>query len=394
MLCAPISYHSQSISVVVIALLGLILIPLPPCRILCSNRDEFLARPALAAAFHSFGDANSDSPSNSNSQSSPPRAGDATVLSGRDTQAGGTWLGLTPGTGRVALLTNITEPYQSLPSSRGSLAPAFLLGKPRTPLETLYPQGSYAGFNLLVLEAEWEASSSSAPPQPTASASISVSPRLHFPHAFLVSNGGAGGQLLSRPLRAEERTSGGLSNGLHVTETGGEAWPKVAQGRTLFSDTVKAHDEALRRDDARDADAALAGRLFALLRTAAAEPVRAREELRRTICVRPLEISAKPRPDVNNAQTPDSSASAVPATINGTGTPIPSTPTIYGTRTASVLLVRRSGDALFVERDVWRLKPGGVELYEGGAIGGTGSGKLAGEEDGERVFRVRVGAQG
>lgn len=338
------------------------------CRILCTNRDEFLARPALAAAFHSFGDTahpNSDSPVNSEGSK-------ASVLSGRDTQAGGTWLGLAPQTGRVALLTNITEPYQRLPSSRGALAPAFLLGQPGTPLEELYPQASYAGFNLLVLEAEWDEASPAESVSISAAAPTSAVPTrlIHFPHASLVSNNGGGGPLAWRALRADERASGSLSNGLHVSGTGGEAWPKVVQGRALFADAVRAHDEALREDGKKegDADAALAHRLFALLRTTAVEPVRAREELRRTICVSPLEIH------LNGAQPP----SSVPALVKDKA---------YGTRTASVLLVRRSGEALFVERDVWRLTSEGVKLYVGGAVGGTG----AGDEDGERLFRLQVG---
>jgi uncharacterized protein with NRDE domain len=370
------------------------------CRILCANRDEYLARPALAAAFHSF-----DSDSNSSSPSDAHR-----VLSGRDTQSNGTWLGLTPSTGRVAVLTNITEPLQSLPSSRGALAPAFLLAEPRTPLDTLYPpDASYAGFNLLVLEAEWEASSS--PPSQSAAAAAATSQRVHFPHASLLSNGGAGGRIASRPLFPAERASGGLSNGLHVGGDGGDAWPKVVHGRALFAQAVKAHDEALRGDvgDAQkgdgnvpeevrrqeDADAALASRLFALLRTTAAEPVRTREELRRTVCVRPLEIRAV------NASTAPSTPTTSTASVNNTDdgdnpTPTASKPPAhYATRTASVLLVRRSGEALFVERDVWRLKVGalgGMQLYQGGEIGGMDIPVWERRDgDGERVFRVRVG---
>ncbi|KAJ7250053.1 NRDE protein-domain-containing protein [Mycena haematopus] len=341
--------------------------------ILCNNRDEYLARPALAAAFHSFGN-DASSPSLSNDPNSlaigSATVAKNTVLSGRDVQAGGTWLGLAPQTGRVALLTNITESYQVLPSSRGALAPAFLLAQhPRTPLAEIFPQAAYAGFNLLVLEAEWEASASTS------------GRRLHFPHASLLSNGGAGGQLLSRPLRADERASGGLSNGLHVGgggAGGGEAWPKVVQGRALFDEVLRTHDAA---SADVDADAALAKRLFALLRTTAAEPVRAREDLRRTICVEPFEI-------VLTGGTNDTSSSL--PTPPPTPTPPPNK--WYGTRTASVLLVRRSGEALFVERDVWRVGRGGggggVELYQGGAVGGSGDGE--GEGDGERVFRVRV----
>ncbi|KAF7348193.1 hypothetical protein MSAN_01772400 [Mycena sanguinolenta] len=271
--------------------------------ILCNNRDEFLARPALAASFHSFRDAQSNVATDAHFNSDDPAAtvAEDAVLSGRDTQAGGTWFGLAPQSGRVALLTNITEPYQSLPSSRGALAPAFLLTQRA--------------------RAQWAASAAPAVRS------------LHFPHAALLSNGGAGGQLQSRPLRADERASGGLSNGLFVDGAGGEAWPKVVQGRALFAEALKAHDaEAEVLADADATDAALARRLFALLRTTTAEPVRAREELRRTICVRPLDTIAA---------GPSGSSKW------------------YGTRTASVLLVRRSGEALFVERDVWRIQPGG-----------------------------------
>ncbi|KAJ6508252.1 NRDE protein-domain-containing protein [Mycena sanguinolenta] len=320
--------------------------------ILCNNRDEFLARPALAAAFHSFRNPHSNVASDSHFNPNHPAAtvAEDAVLSGRDTQAGGTWLGIAPKTGRVALLTNITEPYQALPSSRGALASAFLLAqRPSTPLDEIFPQAAYAGFNLLLLEAEWEASTAPA------------APRLHFPHAALLSNGGAGGQLQSRPLCAEERVSGGLSNGLFVGGVGGEAWPKVVQGRALFAEALKAHGAETKAPTEDAADATLAGRLFALLRTTAAEPIRAREELRRTICVKPLDTIAA---------GPSGSSKW------------------YGTRTATVLLVRRSGEALFVERDVWRIQPSGdVELYEGGEVGGTGA-QSAG--DGERIFRVRV----
>jgi uncharacterized protein with NRDE domain len=58
-----------------------------PHSILCTNRDEFLSRPTMAAEFHSFGH----------------EAEKASILSGRDLRAGGTWLGMNL-SGRVALL--------------------------------------------------------------------------------------------------------------------------------------------------------------------------------------------------------------------------------------------------------------------------------------------------
>ncbi|KAJ6504740.1 NRDE protein-domain-containing protein [Mycena vitilis] len=306
--------------------------------ILCANRDEFLERPALAAAFHDFDTHNPDSQT------------EARVLSGRDTQTNGTWLGITPATGRVALLTNITEPYQTLPSSRGGLAPTFLLAAPHAPLDSLYPPESrYAGFNMLLLESE-----NDSVPSSSASPSSMASSRIHFPHAFILSNNGTGGRITSRALRPEERANGGLSNGLHIGSTGGETWPKVVQGRALLLETVKTHDASLRCSPVTDdeSDAKLAGRLFALLRTTAAEPVRAREELRNTICVKPLQIPGKAvaAAHANGAMT----AAAAPEMMN------------YGTRTATVLLVRRSGAALFVERDVWRHNPDSAAKWRKG----------------------------
>lgn len=197
--------------------------------------------------------------------------------------------------------TNITEPLQTLPSSRGALVRAFLLADPATPIAELYPPtAQYAGFNLLTLAAARAADGT-----------------LHFPHATRVSNGGARGPIALRALRQDERAAGALSNGI---DAAGDAWPKVLIGRALFVSAVSADAD----DD--DDEAALAARLFALLRTPPAEPVRAREELRRAVCVPPLVVGAGH----------------------------------YATRLATVLLIRRSGAARFVERDVWVDAPGGA----------------------------------
>ena len=58
--------------------------------ILCANRDEFLSRPTAEAHFHNFGDKSESDVLKGN------------VLSGRDLQAGGTWVGMNR-SGRVAL---------------------------------------------------------------------------------------------------------------------------------------------------------------------------------------------------------------------------------------------------------------------------------------------------
>jgi uncharacterized protein with NRDE domain len=64
-------------------------------RILCSNRDEYLARPTAGAHFHSFEPGPATLP--------PDSTTSGRVLSGRDLRAGGTWLGLNR-SGRVAFL--------------------------------------------------------------------------------------------------------------------------------------------------------------------------------------------------------------------------------------------------------------------------------------------------
>lgn len=100
--------------------------------LLAANRDEFYARPSLPLGHWD------DQPG---------------VYAGRDLQAGGTWLGLSPN-GRFAALTNIRDPRQPQgPRSRGEL-PAGYLASTLTPAEflaQLTPQASeFSGFNLLL----------------------------------------------------------------------------------------------------------------------------------------------------------------------------------------------------------------------------------------------------
>ncbi|KAF7298646.1 hypothetical protein MIND_00811700 [Mycena indigotica] len=223
--------------------------------ILAANRDEFLARPALPAALHT---AFSPSPSASSSSSSPP----IPVISGIDVQAGGTWLGLAPSTGRLALLTNITEPPPAPPppASRGALAAHWLAAPgPDAALDVgkVYPPGgAYAGFNLLVVQARRGEAGEGA--------------GVHVPAgaAHLVSNGGAHGRVASRALRADEHALGAMSNGIHVAggEGGpapaGECWPKVVAGRALF----RAALADVARGDGEQGDMQLAEALFGVLR--------------------------------------------------------------------------------------------------------------------------------
>ncbi len=100
--------------------------------VLASNRDEFFDRPALPLA-------------------SWQTAAGNTVISGRDAQAGGTWLGITP-SGRVALLTNVREGLPlAAPRSRGELVVRWLEGFEDAHAYIAKIDGEhYGGFNLLM----------------------------------------------------------------------------------------------------------------------------------------------------------------------------------------------------------------------------------------------------
>ncbi len=105
--------------------------------IIAANRDEFHARPTLAAAYW---------------KQNPD------LLAGRDQRAGGTWLGIHPKHRRISLITNFREPgnTQHFRQSRGELALHCLNQNKSSSLQalqTLEPQAhDYAGFNLLSLD--------------------------------------------------------------------------------------------------------------------------------------------------------------------------------------------------------------------------------------------------
>lgn len=300
--------------------------------ILCANRDEFLGRPTLPAHFHSFealSQSASVSVSNADGQTAQQAQGTApalagSVLSGRDVLAEGAWLGIHRTTGRVALLTNITEPPREYPSSRGTLVASFL-GDPSGDLTSeaaalTRPSTPYAGFNLLLLE-----------PVPSTSASAST---LAY-DAHLVTNGGGGGPIRSRTLTDAERACGGVSNG--VDGQGGDLWPKVAQGRAELG---KVLDEELSRGPAAaETDERLAGRLIELLTAhSPIPPPRERAELKNTILVPPFDARVA-KPDAPHAY--------------------------YGTRLAQVILVRRNGHVKYIEHDVWLLDTTGAPVRAG-----------------------------
>ncbi|KAI9568540.1 NRDE protein-domain-containing protein [Boletus coccyginus] len=275
--------------------------------ILCSNRDEHLSRPTQPVCFHSFG--------------SQPDGQHPRILSGIDLQGGGTWLGLTP-TGKVALLTNITEQPNTFTTSRGHLVSSFLTSPLSPSLEDdarriAPPDARYAGFNLLLL---------AAASAPHASFSFSFD-------ALFVTNCGGGGPITFRALTAAQRHRGGLSNG--VDGDGADEWPKVQHG-------VRALDallDALPPDIPEDQ---LAERLFDLLTWRSPQPPRDHAESRNT-------IQAEPLHDANG---------------------------YWGTRLATVVLVKRSGEVVFTERDRWGLTAQGQPILA--------------DPSSQRVFRFKM----
>lgn len=80
--------------------------------VVATNRDEYFQRPAVRLAWWL------------------PAAGGPHVLSGRDLESGGTWLGLTA-QGRLALLTNIRAPSRVdvAAPSRGRIVPEWLAAR-------------------------------------------------------------------------------------------------------------------------------------------------------------------------------------------------------------------------------------------------------------------------
>lgn len=121
--------------------------------VLASNRDEFHDRPTARLAWWSPGDALPD------------------ILSGRDLQGGGTWMGLNAD-GRLALVTNVRRPGAQDPQapSRGAIVPLWLRGD--LPPDRFWAQVAMSGhnpFNLIAADFRlgdcWWASSEAASPR-------------------------------------------------------------------------------------------------------------------------------------------------------------------------------------------------------------------------------------
>ncbi|KAF5348592.1 hypothetical protein D9756_009614 [Leucocoprinus leucothites] len=335
--------------------------------ILCTNRDEYLDRPTQDAHFHSF----LDDPYSPNSSSVS-----GNILSGRDAKAGGSWFGLNRA-GRVALITNITEPPKSFTSSRGHLVSSFLLSDSSSPLEDevgkIVPSDAkFAGFNLLLLVptppststvSKGAGTSEGRVQEPRTDEAIMSSREQKLSYdAMLVTNHGAGGRLEARRLIPTERACGCMSNG--IDGQGGNEWPKVKQATSDF-------EHALRNQPTDSSfsvtENTLMEKLFDILTWRSPNPVTERAQLRNTVQVTPIPVILKTN-GAKEAPSGDPStpvAAAVSVSNPGTSDMAPSARPLasvapgfehyYGTRLSTVLLIRRDGSVLFIERDIWRL---------------------------------------
>ncbi|KAF9564146.1 DUF833-domain-containing protein [Agrocybe pediades] len=307
--------------------------------ILCTNRDEFLDRPTVTAHFHSFG---KEDTAGAADVDNPGR-----ILSGRDVQAGGSWFGINR-SGRVALLTNITEPVRKWNTSRGYLVSSFLESDSLHPLEDeigkIVPEDAkFAGFNLLLLAPKLDADVDGDDVAPGGGGGGNT---IQYDSLFVTNHGG-GGTLTSRPLSSDEASCGAISNG--IDGAGAECWPKVQHAIKDFDATIL---HAQTPEGAIASESELIEHLFKVLAWQSPESIAERADLRKTVQVLPIPIVLG-----GPASSP--------------------TPAYYGTRTSTVLLVKRTGEVTFIERDIWVLV-NGVPV------------KASDPATSERVFRFKV----
>jgi len=172
--------------------------------ILAANRDEYFGRPTAPATFWD------DHPG---------------VLAGRDLEAGGTWLGITP-QGRFAALTNYRNPADQKTGapSRGALVSDFLTGEatPGKYLEEIEKRArDYNGFSLLVGDATNLLANGTF--EGSGAGSLTGWAASGGTLSLVTGNGGG------HAARVEPGVHG-LSN--HLLDT---PWPKVEKGKAAFS---------------------------------------------------------------------------------------------------------------------------------------------------------------
>ncbi|CAO1613873.1 unnamed protein product [Parajaminaea phylloscopi] len=290
--------------------------------IVAANRDEYLSRSAVPAAWHHFPSTDrffiaADSPSSAvpldaNDVASQPSS-TRPVLCGIDAHpsGGGTWIGLTQD-GRWGALTNFTEQAppplpQNRPGltqyrSRGRLVKDWLLSASDVSLEdyagrVARSRDEYPGFNVLLGNfgsgARGSAEGSQSLFYVTNRSEAGPSPEdvlrpgpdgLPGGVEQLLSGLETTKQLpslcLSDDRSPARRRACGLSNSVLR-----EPWSKVDSGSRAF-------DAAVRGTTANQA--ALTEALFGVLATASVESIRNRQDLRSTVLVPPIELPLKP----------------------------------------------------------------------------------------------------
>jgi uncharacterized protein with NRDE domain len=195
--------------------------------LLAANRDEFFARPASPL------------------QQWPD---EPDIFAGRDTKAGGTWLGVSA-KGRFAAVTNFRNgQIVASQQSRGELVSAFLRSD-LTPeafvRQELQDPGQFAGFNLLLASREGLYYFSNRSPRPSTMPQSGIMPQP---------------ETMSQPgIRKLTPGIYGLSN--HLLDT---PWPKVSRGKSMLQHAIdsgqRPDEEALwglLSDTTRPDDAAL-----------------------------------------------------------------------------------------------------------------------------------------
>ncbi|OCF31850.1 hypothetical protein I317_03354 [Kwoniella heveanensis CBS 569] len=312
--------------------------------ILASNRDEFLARPTLPAAWHtfSFSSASPATPVDGHDESETQ----GWVLSGLDRgkAEGGTWLGITRDH-RVGLLTNVrltppTPPVAPSPNppSRGLLLKDFL-SPPPPPFASASPSssstslpsvheylsshyesaGEYEGFNLLLFSLggdKAEVGYLTNRPVPCGTTALDTS-SLDEKHRIPAECFGISNSPMSEP------------------------WPKVQQGEKRMVDTLLAWEEK------GEGDEELVERMFALLGQSCA--IKSEEDMKSSTTIPLIKLPAR-------AVTTLPTASADAAK-----------PRYYGTRTSTIIIIKDSGETMFVERDILWLDESGepAGMFEG-----------------------------
>ncbi|KAI5481805.1 hypothetical protein MNV49_000082 [Pseudohyphozyma bogoriensis] len=346
--------------------------------IIAANRDEFLARGTTPARWHSFqlpslashADPTSATPTSSAYSLVPTT--EYRVLSGLDTTAGGTQMGISlppsdsaaEGGGgqrkrmRFTALTNYTEVISGAGRpSRGKLTKDWLEGWGKGSLKAYLEQlestkAEYAGFNLLVAELSDDAG---------------------FTVGYTTNRDELGGRVLPKDAVL------GVSNDTLVREeeellSERKRWPKVVSGGEAFKKVL---------EDTRGEEDIVEG-LLDVLSTSVAAPITERIHLRYTVLVKPIALNPKallpptvPSLDgVTSSPTPTPSQAPPPAPPSSASTPAPLEKEgtegrhWYSTRKQTIIFISEPKDdgtinVVLVERDAYGLNEGGVPEWSG-----------------------------